>query len=84
MVRLNIIIVNIALIARYLNETKLPGDVAGFDAVGDVELAIDALKLCTDGVDGDDKLAGDIGVAVARGQQAQDALFLWAERFEQE
>ena len=65
------------------DQFQTPGSFEGDDTVGGVELAIEVFEVAFDGVEGDDKIGGNLGVGAPGCQQGEDAPLLCGERFEQ-
>src|SRR5579875_3665402 len=67
-----------------LDQVELPGGSAGFDAVVDVKLAVDALHLSAHSVDRDDEFARNVRVGIAGSKQAQNLALPRTQRLQQE
>jgi 23S rRNA (guanine745-N1)-methyltransferase len=56
---------------RLAQQAHLPGLAYGLGAVRGVELAVDVIYMRLDRAEGDEEVAGDLGVGSARGEQGQ-------------
>ena len=68
---------------RDLEQAQVRGPGHRGVAVVDVQLAVDVAEVGLHGVDRDEELTGDVGVAEARGQVLQDAALPLGQRFDQ-
>lgn len=65
------------------DQFQLAGNLARLFATVDIELAVDALRLRLDGIDGNNQFPGYLRVGATGGEQAQHTSFLraqWLER----
>jgi hypothetical protein len=76
------------MVSRWERGDVVSGDVAqfasaggGLGAVGDAELAVDALGVPVGGADGDGEVSGNFRVGVAAGEEAQNVALTGAEGF---
>lgn len=64
------------MLEKSCNEMELAGDLDSSRSIMNIELTVDALNVCAHRIDGDDQLAGNLGIGMTRNKQAQDTQFL--------